>query len=98
MQPAASLVFFYLMPVSLYLVARQVDFSVRAAAGLFATLALLGFYLASHRFVNSNSLPPAFFHVISLRQCTQNSWDEGEALYSILLAMACFCVRASSAV
>lgn len=45
-QPLARLVFYYLMPLGMYWVARQSALSERAVRGLFACLAVFGVYLA----------------------------------------------------
>ena len=45
-QPLATLLFFYLMPVGLYFVARETPLSERSTAGLFACMGVFGLYLA----------------------------------------------------
>jgi len=45
-KPLAHLVFFYVMPAGLYLVARDATLSPRALVGLWTALALFGLYLA----------------------------------------------------
>ncbi len=42
----SSLLFFYLLPLTIYLIAREAPISSRAMLGLFAALALFGLYLA----------------------------------------------------
>jgi len=45
-QPLATLLFFYLMPVGMYFVARETPLSERSTAVLFACMGLFGLYLA----------------------------------------------------
>ena len=52
-QPAAWLVFFYLMPVGLYWVVREAKASERAVLALFGGLALFGLYLSVTAFAET---------------------------------------------